>query len=347
MRIDNIFINPSHGNEPYILGANISKELSNTLADIQGFAPRIIMPDLYGTRQRKILQEEKLFLNNMIINDKIGLLSQPLLFKDADYGENLINFIEFRNRIETAVRNDLKKYSGSMIEINTGSMFTSGYPSFFTYPISHTELFENSLQDPKLMRQINKNHLSLAADIMLDVEFEIDLFFIPSYSTFSYQKDRIPASDEVPTPPLKPLPNFCEDEIPEDSVYVMFSGTGTQADELSKTVESLQDVGYNIIMPFWINQELDVQRAGPEVINHKHLKEVYGRAGWGTIWTCQNAKTRFNHLPFCKGDEPEVYFNCKTLDTIPMLEATSGQEAQFGTLDGIKYTADKILEYLS
>ena len=346
MKIDNIFINPCHGNEPYILGANIANHLSKQLEAKQGYAPKLIMPNLYGERQMRILKEEDLLSENMVIDHKIGKYSKPLLFKDADFNRNLIFLIGFQGDIQSAVRSRLQDYSGNTIEINTGAMYNSGNPTFFAYPTSYSELFDETWYEDELMDSIIRTNLEVACNIMNVVESEIDQFYIPSYNTFSF-KERSPPTNEISTPPLKPIPRGNNLDIPANSVYVMFSGTGTQTKQLADTVKLLKRAGNNVIMPSWVNPEMDVQRSGPEIIANDNLSKVIGRAGWGIIWTCQNALTQFDHIPYCLGDESEVYFNCETLETVPMLKATEAQREHFGTLDGIAYTANKILDFLS
>jgi hypothetical protein len=346
MQIDNIFINPCHGNEPYILGANIAKNLSERLEQKQGFAPTIIMPDLYGERQRRILKEEGLVSEKMVFDKRIGNTSKPLLFANADFNKNLINVLAFQEDIQRTVRYELSKYSGSIIEINTGAMYTSEELSFFAYPITYTELFEETWCEEELVETIDLSNLEICHNIMQKVEQDIDLFFIPSYNPFSYQSERRLNTRKIATPPLKPMLAKDLQEIQENSVYVMFSGTGTQTGELSEVVRKLEEEGRNVIIPYWVNKDMDIQRAGPNIINNSNLTKVIGRAGWGIIWTCQNAGTKFEHLPYIVGDEPEIYFNIETLETVPMLEATKQQEQQFGNLNGINYTANAIFHFL-
>ena len=54
-----ILVNPAHGNEPYILGTAIARGVSNRLAKEGLGRARIVVPLMYGERQKRILLEEK------------------------------------------------------------------------------------------------------------------------------------------------------------------------------------------------------------------------------------------------------------------------------------------------
>jgi hypothetical protein len=96
-------------------------------------------------------------------------------------------------------------------------------------------------------------------------------------------------------------------------------------------------------------------------IPHQNIQYIVGRAGWGTIWECVNAKKIFIAIPAIPGDDPEIALNLKTLrqyklavcwgDAQPIEEQVREVRKAIEALlsgskkvDGLKFMADRILE---
>jgi hypothetical protein len=346
-----IFVNPCHGNEPYILGGLIALGVSKHLEETTGEKPRIIIPHLYGNRQKRIMQEEGLLAENVALDEKLGDLYHPITFADNNIAKTLRDLIAKRDDTEKAIREHLQKEHGTIsLEINAGAQITSGnqVPSVLAYPGVYSELYAATLANPELLAQLAEEpveeNLQKCYEMMLKLEEDLDLLFIPSYHTFSYLEDRKPLNKEVSTPPLKRVPERNTEDLPENTIYVMLSGTGSEMDTLMNKAKAAQESGYHVIVPPWAPETKEnFERRGPEVISHNHVRKVIARPGWGILWTCQNAETEIEHVPYSRGDEPEIYFNIKTLEAIPLMEGTKQQLQRFGTLDGIGYVVNEVI----
>ena len=345
MKERTIYINPSHGNEPYILGGLIAKKVSEGLKKKLGGKSKIIVPHIYGSRQERILSE--VGLRGIVhLDPELGKMYEPLLFRNNDFSQHLTDLIDYQEEVQRKIREHLKKeYGDIFFELNIGSKISTGALTYYAFPVIISELLERTLQEPELVRNFSQSKLEQALEIMQEVESGIQTFFIPDYHTFSYDRNRKPKQNEISTPPLKSKPKENKDDIPRMSTYFMISGTGSELEYTLKEAENLQEHGFHIIVPPWTETD-KFEKRSPDVISNFNIVRVDSRAGWGTIWTCQLCEKQFVPLPYNSGDDPEIYFNVKTLYSVNQYMATEIQEKKFGTLDGLSFVADQILSDL-
>ncbi len=337
-----IYINPCHGNEPYILGALIADGVAQKLRERDGVEPLLVVPHLYGERQEQIISG--LGLSAKIHLDKrLGEFYQPLLFQNNDFAAHLSNLVSQQKQVQEETRKHLYDTYGKIFsEINIASRISSSAPAWYAFPTIISELLTRTAQEEELCRTFPLRTLEQAIFIMENVEQNISAFFIPAYHTFSYDGKRVPHQKEISTPPLKPEPKINADKIPENSVYCMLSGTGSEIETMLQNARGLAEKGHHIIVPPWAGNTA-FERRTPEIISNDNIVKVIGRAGWGTLWTCQVAGKDFEAVPYTPGDDPEIYFNLKTLQEVPMKQATEKQREMFGTLDGIEFVVEKIV----
>ncbi len=328
-----IFVNPASGNEPFILGALIAQAYGNLVCE----SIQIVMPLLYD-RQALILQEHGI---EAILDHELGNLIRPVLFKNGDFNQHVADVVAQRERVESAIRTYVKERYGRFdFELNTGSKIRVADEIYYAFPVATSQLFFYVIQEGGI--GFNQENLEHCLRMMETVEQDFTNFFIPAIHTFSYDSNRSPVAKEISTPPLKPTPRQCTIEIPPQSVYCMPSGTGSEVQTVLQRAAELMQQGHEIIIPPWI-RGTTYRQEKPFVIVHENIVRVVGRAGWGTLWTCQQSNTAFEHVPYTRGDDPEIYFNIRTLEAIPLLQATSLQKRRFSTQNGIAYVANYIV----
>src|SRR3989338_6629628 len=336
-----IYVNPGHGNEPYILGGLIAQGVANHIETTTGQRPKIVMPLLYGDRQKAILKEWG--VKGVRLDTSLGGMYHQLVFADNNFSRHLKTTLIQQPSIQQATRRYLeKKYDNISLEINIASRISSGQRAVFAFPCLISELMEKTLGERVLAAQFDQEQLEQFYRTMQEVERNFCLAFIPAYHTFSYDSNRTSKPNEVATPPLKPLSEPNNDPLPRNSVYCMFSGTGSEVAELEKRAQKLQQEGNHIIVQPWANTT-QFDKRDTCVISNKNIKKVLGRAGWGTIWQCQQAGAEFEALPYSVGDDPEMYFNVRTLAEVPMLAATQRQRELFTSMDGITFVVQRII----
>ena len=188
-----IYVNPCHGNAPFIMGTSIAIDIAKHIEDTTGESPNIIVPHMYGERQRRIMTEEGLLPSNVHLDSQLGGMYMEITFADAKWDENLQAILDKRDDVQKAVQRRIKdKYGECFVDINTGSHVSLGkdVPSFLAYPGAYSELYSATLAEPELMQHYNPDVVQRVRDMMLEFEQGIDILFIPSYHTFSFDRSR-------------------------------------------------------------------------------------------------------------------------------------------------------------
>ncbi|MBU0980979.1 MAG: hypothetical protein KJ709_09340 [Nanoarchaeota archaeon] len=338
-----IFVNPFFGNEPFVFGSRIANHVVGRFEE-EGQEAEVVLPHLYGERQQRILEE--IGLDHFKLDPEIARFYKRIILDDGDYRHHLEDISIYARGAQEAIRALMPDID---IEINTGSRFMlgGGAATYYVFPYAFSQLLDR-LSQTKALEDVVKNvDISGVKGLALEMEHDYDLVFIPSYNTLSFDDKRQPVPGEISTPPLRPLSSVVHEDIPEDSVYVMFSGTGADYERLQEQVEAYKGQGRNVITQPWVPVE-DVMKLPPEVVAHENVAWVEGRAGFGTIWLCQQAGKVFTPLDYRRlpvPDDVEIYFNNQTLRHKGLLKATEEMKASFPTMDGIAFVGDKIFEH--
>ncbi len=368
-----IVVNPAHGNEPYILGVNTALSINEIIRKSGGNEAKIVVPLLYPGRQEKILKEEFGGKKDLIFLDEaLGELYKQVLFQNGRFDEHLAKLAENQARIQEGIRDHLTRefhanslsdgskrdFSGRdvVMDINAGSRFLATTDSYYLFPTLLSELLEATANsglpfEANIMATVQKN--------AADMENAYRKTFLPEIHTFSYNKT-YPTEGKTFTPPLKHLATPSED-IPDEAIYVMASGTGAEVDTVAK---SAQELGLRVYHSPFVQIEYGTA-ALPDVIYHPNIVAVFGRMGWGTGWISQQSETPFIVVPYQYPDDPEINFNIKTLKDKRLGVVYEGQKdivkqalevtgdirkinsaivEKYGTNDGIDYAAGKIVE---
>jgi len=113
------------------------------------------------------------------------------------------------------------------------------------------------------------------------------------------------------------------------------------------------------------------EKMPPSVMADSNIIAIMGRGGWGTGWQAMQLEKPWLVAPYQEGDDPEVYFNNKTIEALKLgkvigSKGITGDELRrsaqeispglhslnetirqrFGTTNGIDYIADHIFEDL-
>ena len=162
-----IYVNPAHGNEPFILGALIADRIRTN--------ETIVMPHLYGQRQERILKEEGVS-GEVILDSNLAEIVRPLVFSGGDFHSHLSALVEKRECVEQEVRRYLgNKYGLPDVEINTGSRFSAGHNVYYAFPYLFSELM-GYLQEGG--HNFNDDHIRKAEEDALRWESNFDIVFI-------------------------------------------------------------------------------------------------------------------------------------------------------------------------
>jgi len=348
MRPKTLLVNPLHGNAPYMMGAWVAKELEDHYAT-QGIGLQTVMPHIYGERQKRNL--ERVGLKGMVLDEQLGSLLKTLLFSGGNFCGHFDTVLSERAGIEL----ELRRYLGSRydqtidIEVNTGSRVRSGSPSYYFFPAVASEIFTRSGEEEALVEAFTSSRLDDMAAEIRPVDDSHRRLILPGYHTFSYDDSREPWKHERTVPTLTKTMEKDTQAIPEESVYINLSGTESEVGQLLEHARQLQSEGRHVFVSKHASDTVDISefpQALPGIVMNKGITEVWARAGMGTVCDCIHGGNELHILPYRAGDmpdDPEIYFNVRTLSEKPLLDARRELLEQFRDLDGPKAVAKIIL----
>ncbi len=385
-----ILVNPAHGNEPYILGTAIAKGVSDRLAH-QGLGrAKIVVPLLYGDRQKRILMEENPDATGLIhYDEEFGEILRDVTFQNGNFSQHLTQINKHYDEVQRMLKqrfsidaenfstrnlgsNEIQIFSPRNViaTVDTASRVMVDAPQrYFAFPLLISELLKETRK-----AELGFSDADLAALIekMLRVESGYSQVFIPKINPLSYrysedllqQPTEVDGRDRVYTPAMKKDFQRSQGKINEPGIYVMFSGTGSIAETTNKLIDAAAQGGLKV----YTNKEVEGSTpVSLDVLTDENILAVLGRAGWGTGWQVQNLALPWFVAPYETGDDPEIYFNNKTIEALKIGKILTDSdmspkrlrevisdfsvgmqginqriEDEFGTLNGIDFIADAI-----
>ncbi len=389
-----ILVNPAHGNEPYILGTAIAQGVSKKLAE-QGLGrAKIVVPLMYGERQKRILIEENPDSANLIhFDEEFGRILRDITFQNGDFSSHLQQINHHYDDVESMLKGRFSFDAGDFQTRNLASSETQFFSPrnvvatidtaarvvveapnrYFAFPILLTELLGKA-RDANL--GFSDSDMQGVISRMLKVEAGYSQVFIPKINPLSYkyaddlskQPAEVNGRTRTYTPAMKREYSKELGKVSEPGIYMMFSGTGSNAETTRMLTKTAQDAGLTVYTPPWVDIEGSVH-VTPEVLNDVNIKAVFGRGGWGTVWQVQNLALPWIVTPYEAGDDPEIYFNNKTIEALKMGKVLTAADMtserlteiinnfsvgtqminekikdEFGTLDGINFISRAIAD---
>ncbi len=393
-----IVVNPAHGNEPYILGTAIAREVSEQLTKKGMKKAKIVVPLMYGERQRRILLEEHKDDPNLIyFDEEYGKILSNILFSSGNYADHLKQLTKHYDEVDRLLK---QRFAVDASQINARSLATgeitplspkniiatvdtsasvlvTAPKRYFAFPVLLSEILREAQKEGGM--GFNETDMKKVISRMMELESAYAQVFIPKINSLSFkyadnlseQPDIIDGRQRRYTPAMKAELTPTEGQVDKAGIYVMFSGTGETKEQNEGLVKAAKDAGIEVYTPPW-EEVKDSVKAPPEVLSDKNILAVFGRSGWGTGWQVQNLAKPWLVTPYKEGDDPEIYFNNKTIEALKMGRVLKGRRItpaeltnfiqeispgiqtlntklreEFGTLNGIRYVAEHIANDLT
>ncbi|HVT01299.1 MAG TPA: hypothetical protein VHE53_03660 [Patescibacteria group bacterium] len=391
-----LVLNPGHGNEPYIMATAIGREVSKKFESAGLEKPILVMPLLYGDRQKRIILEENPNDASMIyFDEKFGDILKDIMFGSGDFGQHVAQVNAHYDEVDKMLNNRFNINSESFTArsavtqesaelspknivgvIETGNKVSVKVPHrYYAFPEVLSRVLNESIKHPEL--GFSEADMKKLANRMIKVEAAYSQVFIPWVSTFSYQNAEdlstqpttVEGVSRTYTPAMKSDIAVTNGEV-EPGVYIMFSGTGSASEANKSLISAAHQAGIKAFAPPWENIE-GAEKAPPSVMSDRNIQAIMGRSGWGTGWQAMQLEKPWLVTPYQRGDDPEIYFNNKTIEALKLgrlvgSEGISADELisaaqeispglaslniairqRFGTTDGIDYIADNIFKDL-
>jgi len=346
----------------------------------------IIVPLVYGERQKRIMLEDFKYIieenpNSILLDEFYGQILNELFFKGDDFNKHLEHLLKNQPKLEEKLRDylsgtlKLKRFGGServindkdiSFEISHNPRVATGFKySFYTTIGYFSEILERASLEESL--GFDKTLLMEVKTKIADkIENDKKIHFMPEPFVFSYDEKRKKLKDEIFTPPFIHVPRENKEDVPE-GMYVMITGI----DGLMGLFDEVSKFGMKLYYPPFIkNIEGADNTHTPEFVANPNIKFQFGRTGWSTVWWSHMTETPLIAPAYTKGDDPEIYFNEKTvkkfgLATIfnpslkskdillfadplryDMKKINEILKSNYGILDGIDYTANIIVDFI-
>jgi len=345
----------------------------------------IVVPLVYPGRQNRIMQEEvtsnvspdwfEKHPDEIWLDRRQGELLGMLMFKGADYADNLRVLAGDYQRVEDETQRHLNGkrklenfVSGEeaefdlrdcALQLGLNNRVQTDLPNqFYTAGGAgpFDEVLERAIRDPEIT--LDKEAMKSALPIAKRMIENQRAIFSNEPGVFSYDNNRVLRGNEQLTPPFVHPPQPDETQLPEKGVY--FLATGIDGVRENGLYSALNDLGMKVY---------GFKDLKPSKINNPNIVAVYARAGWSSVWLSHLAEKGFITPPYQRTDDPEMLFNergIKKLDLGVIIEddpkaaleksielATrvgkynQGLVERFGTLDGIRYAAEGVVEYIT
>lgn len=379
-----LILNFSHGNGPALRTAELACVI-NDQRESKGL-PRlgIIIPWVYRDRQISIFKENfrsyiKKYPNEFIFDKNFEEILRPIFYEWDSYEAWLPEYLARWRDVEKNVQQYLKNgiegvnlqgnavrvpFSKIAAEINRYPIVRLGVrPSYYVSFGYISEILDDAQREKEIV--IKSGLLREAEAVHEEIESAQDLHCIAETATHFYKGARAPRyATEILTPPNANQKLSAPPWFVKRGVYVSIPGA-PGLERIYKNFNTKELALYThkpTLLP-------GSRRASPDILRHKNVVLHFGRIGWGSLWLSEQTQTPFIAMPYDPYDDPEVYFNNKSVEASGLGRVWRGESLdellewtdtykknvekirahhmqKYGTENGVLYTAEKILKHL-
>ncbi len=379
-----IVLNFAYGFGPFLRTTELAVAVNDLLEKEGHERLGIIAPLVYGDAQKRIMLEHfagptRTNRDDIWLDSRLGKYLQMVFYGEAGYEKSLRRFARDKAEIERKIQDYFSsgllvenllgekreiKRDKLALEINRCPRINFGVrPSYYTSFAYISEILERALECEAIKTE--KSLLEKIIPLHLDIENNSRIHFIAEPGTFSYLDNYERRRDtEVRTPPNSDVLVEEFSNGIEEGIYTTVTGI-PGLDELFRKV---QKFGLKI----YTNKPESVPggvRASPAIVRNKNILLHFARSGWGSIWLSQIMGVPFVAPEYESDDDPEIYFNNLCVEKLGLGKIYRGQSVEellkfgkeyknnvekinsglvmkFGTLDGLRYTALRIVDDL-
>jgi hypothetical protein len=344
-----IVANFAYGTGPYLRTCELAIAVNNALEERGEERFGIIMPLVYGTKQKEIMREEfrdyyKAYPGEIIFDEKLGSYLKVIFYGREKYKDYLARWIRKVDKTGAEINKYLKSAYKDRIALElhrSPRVLYNMAPAYFVSFARITRIYE----------QMNFSQAAISK--ISAIENSHRLYFTTEPGTFSYfGKGNIPPTITVAASDLAPL---------ERGIFVTVTGIPG----LERLYGEVTKIGLKIYsndtkaVPF-------AEYASPHIIPQRNIAFQFARSGWSSIWLSILSGTPIVVPEWDKDDDPEIYFNNICLEKLGLGIVYRGQSLkeilketeafrpgienyknillkEFGTLDGTKYAAERIV----
>jgi len=358
-----IITNFAYGTGPYLRTTALAVAFNNELEKREMERMKIIVPLIYGDRQKRGMQEEfgeyyRDYPGELIFDEKLGEILGSVFYGNNIYEDALEKWVFSAKEVSANARRHLKDTYGGDIALELARSPRIRYdvaPAYFTSFAYIAEILERALGVKEI--NVNPKLLESGAKVADWVESVYKIHAIAYPATFDYLENRKPRyKTEISTPPIATPPFLHRDKI-ERGIFVTITGIPG----LERLYSEARALGIKLYSND-TNAVAGSARALPHVIPNQNIAFQFARSGWSSVWLSMISGTPLVVPDFDPKDDPEIYFNNLAVESLgigvvykgqPLGEILEKRDAvrsassvlcgdilkRWGTLDGNKYSA--------
>lgn len=368
----------SHGNEPIFIAMNIAAHLMRSDPNLDLVLPA---PESKAGLIREIADGRGIARGRVYIDSVAADLASAygVYWENGmDYFDWVVNNLKNMHIIDSMLTEHYKRFwprnlegeenhfrdSKARMVLNAGDLYDQlglDAPRVYAFPLRHSEVLKRS----------KKAGLPGFGQVLRERERTRNINFIPTVHSLGYDVNYEPLENEETTPHMKEEPIASDIALPDNSIAMVFSGTGRKIETLKRVAAATK---HPVVTGAFAGVGGDgfVKIAPPRaefvhVYADPRIKAVVGQAGYGMLWGAWNADKPVVFPAYEEGDDEEFIHNARTIkkfglgveikkpeDIDAAVEAAGDLRAirtvnneiirDFGTMDGPAYIARRIRE---
>lgn len=374
-----IVTNFAYGFGPFLRTTEIALAINDQLKILGREPLGIIVPWVYGEKQRAIMLEEFGVHNkNIFLDVGLGKTLSKVFYGHNSYEESLRVFCEESDSLGTEAfkhlsgkikvetmsgERSLIKGSDIVLEINRTPRIYYGVSPSYSVTFGHiSEILSETLGVSEKKIAVNRKIVEKAIGKARGIEEKQCLIALSHPGTFSYLNDRKwVAHREVIVPPTI-YPSQVSHEPMAPGIFVTVTGI--------PGLERLYEEAHSLGLKIYTNDPIRVpggSHLSPHLANNNGILLHFARSGWGSVWLSQLSGNPIVVPEFDPVDDPEIYFNNVCIERLGLGVVYRGQhldslireieylkpsvanfndslKRRFGTLDGQRSSARLIVK---
>ncbi|MDP3779287.1 MAG: hypothetical protein Q8R30_04570 [bacterium] len=334
-----IVTNFAYGTGPYLRTTDLAIAFNDELEKVGCERMGIIVPWVYGEKQKRVMLEEfagheEKYQGEILLDRKLGELLRSIFYADCTYEEALMKWakeyrevslhayqhLSFDFEVETfAGEKKIIPHTGIAVELNRSPRVRYNVaPAYSTTFGNIADILERAQSVPEIAvdRELLKKGVKAAEWIERNQKMRC-LSWPATFANVYDMKARY--NDEILVPPIAPPPASNNDEI-EKGIFVTITGI--------PGLERLYRDAKRLGLKLYSNDIEAVPGSvymSPHVIPNKNIILQFARAGWSSIWISMIAGTPLVVPDFDSHDDPEIYFNNKSVEELGLGIVYRGQ----------------------
>ena len=363
-----IVTNFAYGTGPYLRTTALAAAFNDELEKRDMERMKIIVPLVYGERQKRGLEEEfgEYYMDypgEIIFDEKLGEILGDVFYGNNTYEDALRKWVNGAKEVSYKAGKHLKETYGDSIVVELSRSPRIRYdvaPAYFTSFAYIAEILEKARRNKKIDVEQKLLEDGMKTADWVESGYKIHAMAYPA--TFSWEKNYKPRyNTEILTPPIAPPPFTHSDKI-DRGIFVTITGI--------PGLERLYSEARVLGIKLYSNDTKAVAGsywALPHIIPNQNTLFQFARSGWSSVWLSMISGTPLVVPDFDPKDDPEIYFNNlaveklgigviyrgqpleEILKEVPRLKANSKILcdkilSRWSTLDGNRYCAKLFVE---